>query len=146
MSTVRKHVSDHKHVASDIIGNVASSLNKNASSGYSGSGMLDVRCAATSLTNFEMIAQTYGYLGEVWQPNLNPRTDEVEQFENGDSIIRFSDSTTGNYLNLFLVISNENNDNPILALNHGMLIKKDLSVGGFLGCNQGALWLGHGLD
>lgn len=114
--------------------------------GYTGFGLLDVRCEAVALTNFEMIAQTYGYLGEVWQPNLDPRTDDVAQFENGSSFIRFSDSESNNFLNLFLVISSENSDNPILALNHGLLVKKDVQAGGFLGCSQGAVLLGHGLD
>jgi hypothetical protein len=58
-----------------------------------------------------------------------------------------------------LQLGNEANDNnsylfilrdptttlPLLTTDEGMLVKKDVSAGGYLGSNQGAVMLGHGL-
>jgi|GEM_PF-6883626 len=49
-------------------------------------------------------------------------------------------------LNLFTYTIADTPDEPLLALDQGMAVKKDLSVGGFVASNQGALWLGSGLN
>jgi hypothetical protein len=49
-------------------------------------------------------------------------------------------------LNLFTYTVANKIDEPLLALDRGMAVKKDLSAGGYLASNQGALWLGSGLN
>jgi hypothetical protein len=37
-------------------------------------------------------------------------------------------------------------DDPLLATNRGLVVQKDIACGGYISANQGALWLGSGLD
>ncbi len=45
----------------------------------------------------------------------------------------------------FLVTSKDNHDAPILTITEGLMIEKDLMVGGFVDSGQGALFLNYGL-
>lgn len=70
---------------------------------------------------------------------------EPEGFTEPDNKIRWKDKTTSNYISSFLITVSDDNDAPLIVFDQGIVFKKDLSVGGFLGANQGALMLGHGL-
>jgi hypothetical protein len=59
--------------------------------------------------------------------------------------LRFYDTGTGSYLNLFLTTSKDNYNAPLLTTDQGLLVKKDIAAGGYLSSNQGALFLGSGL-
>jgi hypothetical protein len=62
------------------------------------------------------------------------------------SFAELSDTDSGHYSDLFLIISDSGNYTaPLLATNQGFIVKKDLQAGGLLGSAQGALWLNHGL-
>jgi hypothetical protein len=77
----------------------------------------------------------------LWQP-VN------RSFQNdgklGTNYIRFTDSTTLT-ANLFAIRSTDNYNEPLIAVDRGIIVKKDVSAGGFLASNQGALSLGYGL-
>lgn len=66
----------------------------------------------------------------------------------GDAYLRFKNTIVGNenYGNLGIIFSSMEPTNPILYWSDGLMIKKDVTAGGFLGANQGALFLGSGLD
>lgn len=48
--------------------------------------------------------------------------------------------------NLGLLLTSDMGYMPILATDQSFLVKKDITAGGFLATNQGALWFGHGLN
>ncbi len=77
----------------------------------------------------------------LWQP-VN------RSFQNdgklGTNYIRFTDSTEYT-ANLFAIRSTDNYNEPLIAIDRGLIIKKDITAGGFLSSNQGALALGYGL-
>jgi hypothetical protein len=59
--------------------------------------------------------------------------------------INFTDSSkTFRQANLGLLIVHDDGDSPLLATDVGLVVKKDITAGGFVGANQGELWLGHG--
>ena len=65
--------------------------------------------------------------------------------------ITFRDTNSGSNksLDIFGMISTYPNPyeyEPLLATNVGMIVQKDFSAGGFLSSQQGALWLGSGLN
>ncbi|PVX24646.1 MAG: hypothetical protein CW716_09620 [Candidatus Bathyarchaeum sp.] len=71
---------------------------------------------------------------------------DIGSFDNPKNHLRFKDSDTGHYYNIFLVTvtGDKSADDPLFVLDEGMVVKKDISAGGFVGSNQGELWLGHG--
>jgi len=73
----------------------------------------------------------------------------------GNAYIRFRDydpdNTSGKEANLYLIISSDVIDEqrgyePLLATDQGFVVKKDIAAGGFVSTNQGAVFIGHGLD
>ena len=71
----------------------------------------------------------------------------------GYSVLTLQDTDPSKNLfaNLFLILSKDTSKNPpiytpLLAMDQGLVVKKDVSAGGFLASNQGTLYLGHGLN
>jgi hypothetical protein len=90
------------------------------------------------LTKQGLIDAIYKYDGETWAP---------EGFTQGSSRAEFVSlygQNSSQYSNLFLVLLTDSGYDPILATDHGFVVKKDLSVGGFVSSNQGEIWIGHG--
>lgn len=65
----------------------------------------------------------------------------------GTSTLNFYDPNNGRQVaaNLYLIITQDDND-PLLATDQGLVVKKDIAAGGFLSSNQGVLMLGNGLN
>jgi hypothetical protein len=60
--------------------------------------------------------------------------------------LNFTDtSKTWRSANLGLLLVDEG-FSPILATDQGFVAKKDISAGGFIGTNQGEVWIGHGRE
>lgn len=100
---------------------------------------LRLPCVATSMTPQTLINYIWGWENGLWKPvDLTIPT--------GDNYVRFKDTETGNYGDLALVaVQAQVGYNPILTWSQGMVIKKDLSVGGFVSANQGLIALGSGM-
>ena len=61
--------------------------------------------------------------------------------------INFTDSSkTFRQANLGMLIVHGDGDSPLLATDVGLVVKKDIGAGGFISTNQGAVFIGHGLD
>jgi hypothetical protein len=61
--------------------------------------------------------------------------------------INFTDySKTWRQANLGLLLVSDTGSSPILGTDAGLVVKKDITAGGFVGANQGELWLGHGRE
>jgi hypothetical protein len=45
---------------------------------------------------------------------------------------------------LGMILVSDTGYSPVLATDAGFIVKKDITAGGFVGANQGELWLGHG--
>lgn len=59
--------------------------------------------------------------------------------------INFTDSSkTWRQANLGLLLVSDDGSSPLLATDVGFVVKKDITAGGYVGANQGELWLGHG--
>jgi hypothetical protein len=71
----------------------------------------------------------------------------VNGLPTGTNTVNFYDPNSGRQVaaNLYLIITKDAND-PLLATDQGLIVKKDIAAGGFLSANQGVLLLGHGLN
>ncbi len=68
-----------------------------------------------------------------------------EGFTTPTSALIFKDTTTTQYVNVYPITVSDDNDNPLLVFDQGIVMKKDLAVGGFVASEQGCLFLKHGL-
>ena len=93
---------------------------------------------APALTNKQMTDAIYGYtVGGSWIPGGLPT---------GSAYLIFKDNIDLTYGSLFIVRSADDpGNNVLLSTNVGFMVQKDVQAGGFLGSDQGALMLGHGL-
>ncbi len=69
--------------------------------------------------------------------------------DHGDSYLTFTNDNANPpdiSLNLFLYSMADTGGEPLLAIDRGLNIQKDISAGGYIASNQGALWLGSGLN
>ncbi|PVX27282.1 MAG: hypothetical protein CW716_03110, partial [Candidatus Bathyarchaeum sp.] len=83
----------------------------------------------------------YQYDGSTWVP----LGSNLGKLPTGLSPLQLKDNESNNFANIFLTISSDNYDAPIITTDQSVLVKKDISAGGFLGSNQGAVMLGSGL-
>lgn len=93
------------------------------------------------ITRQDLIDAIYKWDGENWAP---------EGFALGSSFTEFNgvytedNQTKSQSANIFVALLTDSNYDPILVADQGFVVKKDLSVGGFLSTNQGEIWIGHG--
>jgi len=89
------------------------------------------------ITRQDLIDAIYKWVGETWAP---------EGFTLGSSYAEFNGVYgQGNQsANMFVVLLTDSNYDPVLVTDQAFVVKKDLSVGGFVGTNQGEIWIGHG--
>lgn len=73
-----------------------------------------------------------------WIPSQFP-----ESTDSSFGALVHKDETTENYIKDFLVMIGSD---PIRVIDQGYIIKKDITAGGFLGTNQGAVFYGYGLN
>lgn len=67
-------------------------------------------------------------------------------FPEGSSVLSFVDTSSGNYTDLFLVTDSSTGYTPLLTTSQGVMIKKDLEVGGWIDVGQGAISLNYGFS
>lgn len=95
------------------------------------------------LSDQQIIDRIYRWVNGEWDPL---------EFTIGSSYQRFKgeyieDSTLkSQYLNLFLILSTDNQMAPLLVTDQGFIVKKDIAAGGYISTQQGEIWLGHGRD
>jgi hypothetical protein len=93
------------------------------------------------LTKEALVDAIWKFNGTTWAPNGLPlppsRIVFLDPADNGNNDMK---------VNLMAVVSDEGGSwiDPLLAVNTGMVVQKDITCGGFVGSNQGELWLGHG--
>ena len=100
-------------------------------------------CENTTMTQKVLFDYIWGHKNGIWQPVYN-------DIPHGSNYIRFKDtheehSVFGD-LALITVGDTVHGFSPILTWSKGMVIKKDLSVGGFVAANQGLIALGSGVE
>jgi hypothetical protein len=89
------------------------------------------------LGNDEIIKGIWWFEDGKWEPQGIDRGPVYAMLRKG------TDQSPEGYLNLFEIISTNTNA-PLLVTDQGFVVKKDISAGGFVGSNQGELWLGSG--
>jgi hypothetical protein len=117
------------------------------------SSKIFLKTAPAILNPIEIIRKVWGFENGVWNVAGFVYDEEKGADDHGTSWISFTDDdppTSGPGVNLFMIrvagAAVGDGDDPILAVDRGMLVKKDFTAGGFLAANQGALWLGSGLN
>ncbi len=93
--------------------------------------------ATPQITNINMVKAIWWFTDGNWNPQGFPNK--------GSSYLTLSNGDSGPLLNLFEV-RDYDTDAPLLVLDEGLIIKKDIGAGGFVSSNQGELWLGSGRD
>jgi hypothetical protein len=121
-----------------VTGSIQSVTVTNGGSGYTSAPSASV--SGRPATAMAFIHPTAGTISSVL---LTSELPSGADFSHG---IKFSDTNSNMSLDLFSVISSDNNNAPILATNQGFLVKKDIQAGGFLGSEQGAILLNHGFQ
>jgi len=120
--------------------------------GSSGSNIFSdkifVKTTPPVLNPIVIIRKVWGFENGVW--NVAGFTATGDR---GTSWVSFTDDnppTSVPGVNLFMIRVEEaapgDGHDPILAVDRGMLVQKDFTAGGFLAANQGALYLGSGLN
>lgn len=92
-----------------------------------------------SMTMQNMIDRVYGWTGAVWTPTSFQALGLEQTY-------RLKDENSGYAINIFMITQTDYSNQPMLATDQGLLVQKDVSCGGFLGTNQGAVGFGHGLN
>ncbi|MCW4025282.1 MAG: hypothetical protein NWF01_09650 [Candidatus Bathyarchaeota archaeon] len=99
-------------------------------------------CDAPNMDRVTLVNYIWKWTNSIWQ-------SKNYTIPVGSNYIRFKDTQgeDGNYGDLALITITDVDvtDDPILTWSQGMVIKKDLAVGGYLASNQGAIALGSGL-
>lgn len=96
--------------------------------------------SVNTLTMVNNLAANYSKLANGGVDKWTP-----DGLDSNDSFLNLRDNgSSSNEVQMFVIISEDNYNAPLLAIDQGMVVQKDLSVGGFLGTNQGELWMGHG--
>ncbi|MFZ7137667.1 MAG: hypothetical protein ACOWW1_04540 [archaeon] len=78
--------------------------------------------------------ETANAVVDQWSPN---------GFTLPKNLLRLGDEPNENNSSVFLVRDSYSTA-PLFTTNQGMVVQKDLTAGGFLGTNQGEVWIGHG--
>lgn len=107
--------------------------------GYNGVGLLEVRSACPEFDWATLEPYLWGFneLGE-WTP-------DSLTLPLGESVFRFKDETTSNWLEMGLFFTTTDSS-PVLWISQHLTVKKDFACGGMLTSFQGALFLGSGLE
>jgi len=102
-------------------------------------------CAITPMEGSDLFDCIWGHKNGIWQPVF-------KEIPHGDNYIRFKDTNKPDNQKVFgdlalITLDNKNGSfSPILTWSKGMVVKKDLSVGGFVAANQGLIALGSGVE
>jgi hypothetical protein len=101
---------------------------------------LKLECDVERLSKAEIVNAIYKWENDEWVPEGLPADSTTSK-------IMFKDNIEGLYGHLFSVISTNVDPpekDPLLVTDVGMVVQKDLAVGGFISTNQGEIWIGHG--
>ena len=150
----KKHVVPHKHIIGDIVDGVTSNFTGGliggggtGGGGWSG-GTLNVAASHEPVGRIELIDYTWEWVNGRWTPHL-------KDMPMGSNHIILSDSDRGHKTDLFLLlvdtypnlpVDDFDRYGPILGVSTGMMVKKDISCGGFVASNQGIIALGSCLQ
>jgi len=100
---------------------------------------LRLPCDAPDMTRQTLLNYIWGYQNGIWMP-------QYDTIGYGGNYIRFKDTSHAeHYGDLALVTISDSGYDPILTWSQGMVVKKDFSVGGYVGANQGLIGLGSGM-
>jgi hypothetical protein len=116
----------------------------NAGSGYTSDPIVTI-ADPTGPVSFRLTATAYAKINNGDHNVESVHLSGDMNSPKGLSYLRVKDSSTTNFSDIYLVTSSDNYNAPILTLTQGMMLEKDLMVGGFIDSGQGALWLNYGL-
>ncbi|MDR0470719.1 MAG: hypothetical protein LBH79_03190 [Nitrososphaerota archaeon] len=149
----KKHVVPHKHIIGDIVDGVTSNFTGGLIGGIGGGGgwnggLLNISSGHLPLDPIELINYTWEWVNGKWTPH-------TKHMPTGDSYLKISDSKIGQATDVFLILVDSypslpvdsfDRYGPILGVSTGLMVKKDISCGGFVGANQGIIALGSCLQ
>jgi hypothetical protein len=106
---------------------------------------LKLQCEVTVKSKQAIVSAIWGWKDGIWQP-MQPGGG----LSYGESFITLKDTTQANgqkSAQLFLIIQqNDDEIEPLVGTNKGLVVQKDIAAGGILSSNQGALVLGSGFN
>jgi hypothetical protein len=73
-------------------------------------------------------------------------TDDLVDVDSYLTLTNYNNDPPSSPLNLFEITIQGTGGEPIMVTDRGFMVKKDITAGGFVGSNQGELWLGSGRD
>jgi hypothetical protein len=109
------------------------------------SDQLKLHCEVDPKLKEDIVQAIWGWQNGIWQP-----LQSGGGLTYGNSCLTLKDTTQGNgekEAQLFLIIQqNDDEIEPLVGTNKGLVVQKDIGAGGFISSNQGALRLGSGLN
>lgn len=106
---------------------------------YSGTGILEIIGEHETITSFDLIYLIWEWIDGVWTPKTKTLPD-------ADSLLRFKNSSTDDYIDIQLImVDHDGYYDPLFGVSGGLLVKKDITAGGFVSANQGTIGLGSGM-
>jgi hypothetical protein len=107
---------------------------------------LKMTCDAPEYSPPEIVEAIYRWVGEDWLPRGFNYFEPLPE-----SRITFidTDDEDNRKTHLFEIICVDESHSPpwvdpLLVTDRGMVVQKDFTAGGFIGTNQGEIWIGHG--
>jgi len=93
-------------------------------------------------TKEQIVDAIWGFNGNDWAPQELPHSPSRIVFYDTKASATNEDMK----VNVMAIVSDEGGSwvAPLLAVDTGMVVQKDISCGGYVAANQGELWLGHG--
>jgi len=101
---------------------------------------LSLPCVLTPMTPEGIVGYIGGHEDGIWQP-------DKKKIPHGDNYIRFKDTEAETFGDLAIItLGVKPKARSLLTWGEGMIVKKDLAVGGFVSANQGLIALGSGVE
>jgi hypothetical protein len=103
--------------------------------------ILRLKSSLPELSNIETVTNIWWFHDGKWAPPgfSNYGTSYL-------TLTNYNDDPPSTPLNLFAITTTGTEGEPLLAIDRGLVVQKDIAAGGYISANQGELWLGSGRD
>ena len=96
-----------------------------------------------NLDPVQIVRKIWGFENGWWNPK---GFDDLDRNKSWITLNNETSNISESGINLFMIRTPAPDYSPLFVVDRGMVVKKDFTAGGFLAANQGALYLGSGLN